>query len=879
MNLESIGTKEDIVNNKRVAEIEEILQNRSKAKAGIASYGDRVVFFDLEWHKLDKKLSEETTKSYGRSLTTAHICQICAISANYSLRFNQYISYRKLKPAWMRLVNDKVLELSPQDDPQIAISTEDAFEMLIQSFPDDCLFLSYGNTDAASIFKTLSAEADYDQYNDITPLDPDRIEKRQDILARLQKKKWRWANVMHWMKQKGKDLNLEKDHITIAGSLGRLYDVIFHHSLWVSYPTPAEPGRLDKEMKPSEIVESEPFKRALEPHLQEFPANLKNDAHFGLVPREWLEVKRNEMRNPENGPPQFKNCFPQFWPTSHLEPVFHVAHTDTIMTINCAAMLCLVSMKDFETLLDTLAVKTRTNKDVLEVYRKVKGIPDKNDKDSAKVNRYQEGLIEHFAATHQRPVEARFNSVATSTIKKTWFFRKFQLSLSENSAKEIWDWYDTTPAPKENSKGFWYRTTQQMRYRNYVLACKAIGRRANKYDVGDYDIDLNDENYVIKSIVRHIISKSKGKLVVWYQVQWEDPDNQWSGKEWWVRRADLAGAQKMLAEFEAELPPAELAKIRKVEPLVNLVRSDSSSSSSSSSVKSTRDFKAEPKLKVDSVLVLEEAEEAAASEFVNDGKEPATYFTIKQPVVDGVPNENYEELVMTRRKGKFTDKIKAIRRFLLHEAKRTKDTALETFLVQKDVPFSEKRQMRFPMDPKKFYDGLPWFSLQTSVAEPRTEMLHTLDCRNLTDNRARTFADFEVFLWDFDIIVQQRIFLNTRFRFCKECKEYTGVLDPAKSGNLTIDALLKKYGRPTKTAAPMPEPIEEPSSPIRRSSSTASSGTKASSSSSGSSSGSWVSARMSRSSGQKLKRPEPGSYPLTNLVSYFAIRSSLAEDL
>ena len=157
MNLESIGQKEDLANNKRVAEIEEILQNRSKAKAGIASYGDRVVFFDLEWHKLDKKVSEETTKSYGRSLTTAHICQICAISANYSLRFNQYISYRKLKPAWMRLVNDKVLELSPQDDPQIAISTEDAFDLLIESFPDDCLFLSYGNTDAASIFKTLSA--------------------------------------------------------------------------------------------------------------------------------------------------------------------------------------------------------------------------------------------------------------------------------------------------------------------------------------------------------------------------------------------------------------------------------------------------------------------------------------------------------------------------------------------------------------------------------------------------------------------------------------------------------------------------------------------------------------------------------------------------
>ena len=67
-----------------------------------------------------------------------------------------------------------------------------------------------------------------------------------------------------------------------------------------------------------------------------------------------------------------------------------------------------------------------------------------------------------------------------------------------------------------------------MRYRNYVLACAAIGRRANKYDVGEYDIDLNDENYVIKSIERHIISKSKGKSVVWYQVLWDDPENQWS---------------------------------------------------------------------------------------------------------------------------------------------------------------------------------------------------------------------------------------------------------------------------------------------------------------------------------------------------------------
>jgi len=275
------------------------------------------------------------------------------------------------------------------------------------------------------------------------------------------------------------------------------------------------------------------------------------------------------------------------------------------------------------------------------------------------------------------------------------------------------------------------------------------------------------------------------------------------------------------------------------------------------------------------VYDLEEAEEEAMAEFVNDGKEPSTYFTIKQPVETGSA-DNYEELVMTKRKGKFTDKVKAIRRFLLSEAKQSADTALEAFLVQKDVPFSEKRQMRFPLDPKKFYDGLPWFSLRTSVTEPRTEMLHTIDCRNLTDNRARTFADFEVFLWDFDIIVQQRIFLNTRFRFCKECKEYTGILHPAKSGNLAVEALLARYGMRAKkkTAAPMPDPTpttaQKAPSPILRTSSTVSSGSSGSA-------GSWGSARMNRSSGQRLRRPEAGSYPLTNLVSYFAMKSSLAD--
>ena len=228
---------------------------------------------------------------------------------------------------------------------------------------------------------------------------------------------------------------------------------------------------------------------------------------------------------------------------------------------------------------------------------------------------------------------------------------------------------------------------------------------------------------------------------------------------------------------------------------------------------------------------------------------------------------------MTKRAGKFTDKVKAIRSFLVTEAKAN-DPALFESLIQTEVPFSEKRQIRFPLDPKKLYEGLPWFSLQTSVVEPRTEMLHTLDCRNITDSKTRNnFAEFEVFLWDFDIIVANRMFVNTRFRFCKECKEYTNILDPKKSGNADVDEFLQRFtGQQRKKATPAPS-APAPKQPQRTGSNNSSASSVASSASSLVSSGS---ARMSRSSDRQLHRPPPGGYPLTNLVSYFAIRSSLA---
>lgn len=49
-------------------------------------------------------------------------------------------------------------------------------------------------------------------------------------------------------------------------------------------------------------------------------------------------------------------------------------------------------------------------------------------------------------------------------------------------------------------------------------------------------------------------------------------------------------------------------------------------------------------------------------------------------------------------------------------------------------------------------------SFSTSATEPRTLMLHTLACRNLSDpmdrNNTRNFAELEKMLWDFDLVAK-----------------------------------------------------------------------------------------------------------------------------
>jgi hypothetical protein len=137
----------------------------------------------------------------------------------------------------------------------------------------------------------------------------------------------------------------------------------------------------------------------------------------------------------------------------------------------------------------------------------------------------------------------------------------------------------------------------------------------------------------------------------------------------------------------------------------------------------------------------------------------------------------YESLAQTQLKGKFTDKVKSIRSFLLSQARLHDDFPLLSSLVQKRHRFHGRRDDLFPDQVPMDYQGKPWFSMPTAFAVPNTQMLHTSSCRNMSDpqdpSKTRNWAELDVMLYDFDLIAENGLFLNTRFRFCKECKQYT----------------------------------------------------------------------------------------------------------
>jgi hypothetical protein len=749
-------------------------------------FGPKVVFIDLEWHTLDKREMADATAASNRSMITAHICQICAISSDYSLRYNQYVSYRKLKEPWRQMVDDwKILDWSPQDDPRITLPFEDCMELFVETFAADTLFLSYGSTDAMTIFKFLYAESDFDPINGVQPLTKDQHERREATRQTMREKNWRWANVMPWIKEHSVHLTTAPENMVIGGSLGTLYDNLFHKALWLSLPTPVQ--------KHPQIVENREASRCLEETiLVDYKTALggNNRKAFGLVPREWLEVRHNQHRNTKAGT-LFKNLFPEFWPTKHLQPVFHVAHTDTIMTMNCVAVICMSTDPELKDAFKRLAAEPRRRKrDLIESYCDRNKIKKGSDERKAVVHAW--GSVSNHATTNN------FYSMVTSVIARTWFFRKFQLSLSEASAKQIWQWHC-------DGNDYRSKSSSDLAQRAFLLACK--GSRIAPKNSGYPDLmDIPDDEYEIVKVRSSQVVKpdNSDQFQLQFQVTWAGVDA--AGKRWpdsWEPAIHLEKAYVLIDEYFKTLragPPEGhtvkqqivhhkdqlIAKYKETNGIPEAPKTNATPKNKKTTAKTTGTPKnatsnntptptKHRKIKGVDITTEVEEEERMQREFESAAKSNK-YYSLQQRH-DEETKLNHTDLVMTQRSGKFTDKVKAIRQFLIGMATAHEDDELLRTLVRKEHRFSEFRQARFSMDPTKSYTGLPWFSLPTSVAEPNTHMLHTMACRNLSDpndrSKTRNWAELDVMLWDFDLMVKHRMYVNTRFRFCKECKEFT----------------------------------------------------------------------------------------------------------
>ena len=389
--------------------IEPIRQAVENSK-GDNNIGNKVVFIDLEWHQLNQKQPIDMTDLEKGQFLRSNIAQICAISANYRIRFNQYVSYKPLHPNWKSLVNWGYVGVSKQDDPNIAMPLEQCMEQFINTFGNDTLFVHYGATDGKAIFRSLSAIYDVDA-DDNTVKIPESIRTiRTGLIERMKNRNYRWANIQHWMKQHAEFFDVHAK-VKIAGSLSTLYDALYHKPLLLYH------GKLDA--GPT-LLDNLGTMTKLKERIKSFPESLQSEDQYGLVPKQWLRVEYESYVDPAEP----KNMFPSFWHTSHLEPVWHVAHTDTVMMINCVAI---IAMFDDEWVEE--ADKLRENASSLST----------------------EKLNPENASVKKGSTSSALSELATCIITTTGFFRQTQLALSETTAQSIYEFYTSSKKAKSQT--------------------------------------------------------------------------------------------------------------------------------------------------------------------------------------------------------------------------------------------------------------------------------------------------------------------------------------------------------------------------------------------------------------------------------------------
>ncbi|MDR3409930.1 MAG: hypothetical protein P4L87_03130, partial [Formivibrio sp.] len=370
-------------------------------------FGRKVVFIDLEWHQLNEKQPIDMTKPEGAMFLRSNIAQICAISADYSIKFNQYVSYKPLAREWQNLVQWGFMEHAKQDDPKVAIPFERCMELFIKAFVEGTLFLHYGSTDGKSIFRSLAAKFDVSADGYTIEIPEDIRKKRAELTRKMEERDYRWANIQHWMKASQQSEPFNKAEIKVGGALHTLYDNLFHRPLLLK----------EKNDTPS-LLDATRADKWIDKKIRKFPDNIQQGL-YGYIPKEWIEVKDDRILQEDKA----KSCFPSFWPTSHLEPVWHVAHTDTIMMMNCVALIALLPEW-----MDAINTKEEVDEWKLD---------DSGD------HRHNVNVIIQATGIAE---------LVTTIVLKTGFFRSTRLALSERSARSIFEWFNESTTTQTSTE-------------------------------------------------------------------------------------------------------------------------------------------------------------------------------------------------------------------------------------------------------------------------------------------------------------------------------------------------------------------------------------------------------------------------------------------
>jgi hypothetical protein len=387
-----------------------------------------IAFLDLEWHQLNQKHPYDMNALEKGAFLRSNISQMSAFSWDYSIRFNEYVFYKPLAPNFTELCDANYVTLSKQDDPQIALPIDQCIMKLCDKFPPRTIFLYYGFADAPAIFRNLRVKYDVDNEGNTYEIDQTVVEAREKAAKRMREMGYRWGNIQEWLRDQWKKNTNDSFPVPLDGSLERLYDALFHKSILVDDSTSPEE---------SVLVHSDASKTYIDKHLLPYIDYITGGAkQFGLIPREWLKEEANEGVDKLRG---LQDAVPQFWDKNHLEPVWHLAHTDTIMMMNCIAIVAMFN-SDYSDDSDG-----RRTKNWLEYFAKYE--------EEWKTDSGFKGEMDKFDfKKNNKKGEVALRDMITYIANKTEFFRRYQIALSKQTAHKIANFYLTPFEVTEKQK-------------------------------------------------------------------------------------------------------------------------------------------------------------------------------------------------------------------------------------------------------------------------------------------------------------------------------------------------------------------------------------------------------------------------------------------